>query len=164
MLHDIRFTIVVGTLTMAQLESRSQFLGSMCGLLPLLVKSLKTSIERGQPNTTRTFGLMPFQTRTLPTACCPLQDSKLAGAMTADISVLLQNVHRSTSFLGVRPSTVAAAALLCVRKARGVLPVWPSALSQITGLSGAHNGELGLCMAGMQALLRNSAAGTSTQC
>lgn len=88
-----------------------------------------------------------------------MQESKLAGSVASDVALLLlQGVSRSSSFLGVRPSTVAAAALYCTRKARGLLPLWPSALAELTGQQGVGSGELALCVAGMQLLLRTASA------
>lgn len=55
--------------------------------------------------------------------------------------------------VGLRPSLVAAAALMVVRRACGMVPPWPSVLQTMTEYSPA-NGELAACVMHMEALMQ----------
>jgi hypothetical protein len=50
------------------------------------------------------------------------------------------------------PAVVAAAVLICDRKARGLPPYWPTALSSLTGHTAASTPELAAAVAGAQRL------------
>jgi hypothetical protein len=53
----------------------------------------------------------------------------------------------------MRPSTLAAAALLACRRAAGLTPFWPNALAVLTGLSDGEGSELSDAAARLEPLL-----------
>ena len=55
--------------------------------------------------------------------------------------------------VGMRPSVVAAAVLLVLRRAKGQVPGWPSALAAMTGYSPLLTPELMACVPHVEALL-----------
>lgn len=55
---------------------------------------------------------------------------------------LPSQVVSDTEFLNYRPSILAAAVLYTARQARGMLPLWPTVLTLLTGCNEANTPEL----------------------
>eukprot|EP00798_Chlamydomonas_sp_ICE-L_P031558 gene31557-6745_t len=82
-----------------------------------------------------------------------LQEFKQLDKITAEIQSFLLKVSCSPITAGVRPSAVAAAVLVVLRRQKGQVPYWPVALELMTGYTNIHDGDLAACIAHLQDLL-----------
>ena len=67
----------------------------------------------------------------------------------------LSLVHESISdmaFLNCRPSVIAAATIYAERRARGIIPFWPSMLAKLTGYHDMSTPELSVAIKAAQRL------------
>lgn len=71
--------------------------------------------------------------------------------MTKDLQTLVLKVSASP-VIGLRPSVVAASALMVVRKSKGMVPAWPAVLAHMTGY-GEGDAELAACTMHLESLL-----------
>ncbi|KAG2432945.1 hypothetical protein HXX76_008673 [Chlamydomonas incerta] len=81
-----------------------------------------------------------------------LPDFKAIDRITKDLQTLVLKVACSP-VVGLRPSLVGAAALVVVRRARGMVPAWPSVLQTMTDYA-PNDGELAACVMHMEALMQ----------
>lgn len=81
-----------------------------------------------------------------------LNEFKAVDRISKDLQTLMLKVACSPACIGVRPSVLAAAALTVVRKAKGLVPVWPMVLQVMTGYSDGPAGELGACIMHLETL------------
>ena len=59
---------------------------------------------------------------------------------------LARKAGLSPSFVGFRPSVVAAACLLRARQGLGLAPAWPGTLQSMTGYLPSHDSPLQQCL------------------
>ena len=69
-------------------------------------------------------------------------DGRAVTGLAGGSFALATRALRDPRSLNCRPSAVAAAALVADRRARGVLPAWPSMLSKMTGATDLNSPEL----------------------
>lgn len=81
-----------------------------------------------------------------------LPEFKAVDRITKDLQTLVLKVACSP-VVGLRPSLVGAAALLVVRRARGMVPAWPTVLQTMTDYS-PSDGELAACVMHLEALMQ----------
>ncbi|GIL71827.1 hypothetical protein Vretimale_695 [Volvox reticuliferus] len=81
-----------------------------------------------------------------------LPDFKAVDRVTKDLQTLVLKVACSP-VVGLRPSLVGAAALLVVRRARGMVPAWPTVLQTMTDYA-PTDGELAACVLHIEALMQ----------
>lgn len=66
---------------------------------------------------------------------------------------LLVKVACSSVTIGVRPSMLAAATLIVLRKVKGTVPFWPMALQLMTGYVLQPGSDLHTCVVHVESLL-----------
>lgn len=82
-----------------------------------------------------------------------LQEFKPADRTSKDLPALLVKTACSPISIGVRPSTVAAAVLIVLRKAKGVVPFWPMALQNMSGYN-LQMSDVATCVLHIENLLQ----------
>ena len=68
----------------------------------------------------------------LETSSCCFDSSLFPSLQGKAFSLVRESVSEIT-FLNCRPSVIAAAIIYAERRARGIIPFWPSMLSKLTG-------------------------------
>lgn len=81
------------------------------------------------------------------------QETRQAQLLTDDMHAMLYRVCCSSTMFRVQPSLVAMAIIYCLRSKRGLVPLWPSALVQLTGIYDPTVGDLGLLLEQLMPLL-----------
>jgi hypothetical protein len=81
------------------------------------------------------------------------QEPRQAGLLAEDLAASMYRVACSSGLFRVQPSLVAQALLYCVRKKRGLVPLWPAALVALTGIYDPSVGDLGLVLGQLAPLL-----------
>lgn len=76
-----------------------------------------------------------------------------SSGVTAELLEIVSSAALEKEFLNYRPTITAAAVLYCYRLHKGLLPVWPSSLSNLTGYSNARTAELAAAIWGVKRLL-----------
>jgi hypothetical protein len=91
------------------------------------------------------------------------QEGRQAGLITEDLHAMLYRVACSGSMFRVQPSLVAMAIMYCLRSKRGLVPLWPAALVQLTGIYDPTVGDLGLLLEQVRPVLGPQLAGPPAQ-
>lgn len=86
------------------------------------------------------------------------QEARQAALLTDDLHAMLYRVCCSSTMFRVQPSLVAMAIMYCLRSKRGLVPLWPSALVQLTGIYDPTVGDLGLLLEQVKPLLGDLAS------
>lgn len=81
------------------------------------------------------------------------QEPRQSGMLSEDLQSMVYKVSCSSSLFKVQPSMVAQALVYCLRKKRGLVPLWPAALVQLTGIYDPTVGDLGLVLQQLLPLL-----------
>lgn len=81
------------------------------------------------------------------------QEPRQQGVLSEDLQGMVYKVCCSSNLFRVQPSMVAQALVYCLRKKRGLVPLWPNALVQLTGVYDPTVGDLGLVMQQLVPLL-----------
>jgi hypothetical protein len=81
------------------------------------------------------------------------QEPRQQGVLSEDLQGMVYKVCCSSNLFRVQPSMVAQALVYCLRKKRGLVPLWPAALVQLTGIYDPTVGDLGLVMQQLLPLL-----------
>eukprot|EP00879_Flechtneria_rotunda_P011542 GHRR01012056.1.p1 GENE.GHRR01012056.1~~GHRR01012056.1.p1 ORF type:complete len:1048 (+),score=392.88 GHRR01012056.1:336-3479(+) len=81
------------------------------------------------------------------------QEARQAGLLTEDLQNMMYRVCCSSTLFRVQPSLVAMAVVYCLRRLRGIVPLWPAALLQLTGIYDPTLGDLGLVLEQVAPLL-----------
>lgn len=81
------------------------------------------------------------------------QEPRQQGLLSEDLQGMVYKVCCSSNLFRVQPSMVAQALVYCLRKKRGLVPLWPAALVQLTGVYDPTLGDLGLVMQQLLPLL-----------
>jgi hypothetical protein len=81
------------------------------------------------------------------------QETRQAQLLTEDMHAMLYRVCCSSTMFRVQPSLVAMAIIYCLRSKRGLVPLWPAALVQLTGIYDPTVGDLGLLLEQLMPLL-----------
>lgn len=81
------------------------------------------------------------------------QEPRQQALLSEDLQAMVYKVCCSSSMFRVQPSSVAQALVYCLRKKRGLVPLWPAALVQLTGIYDPTVGDLGLVMQQLVPLL-----------
>lgn len=81
------------------------------------------------------------------------QEARQATLLTEDLQAMLYRVCCSSTMFRVQPSLVAMAVVYCLRSKRGLVPLWPAALVQLTGLYDPTVGDVGLVLEQLRPLL-----------
>lgn len=81
------------------------------------------------------------------------QEPRQQALLSDDLQAMVYKVCCSSSMFRVQPSSVAQALVYCLRKKRGLVPLWPAALVQLTGIYDPTVGDLGLVMQQLVPLL-----------
>jgi hypothetical protein len=87
------------------------------------------------------------------------QEGRQAGLMTEDLHAMLYRVACSGGMFRVQPSLVAMAIMYFLRSKRGLVPLWPAALVQLTGIYDPTVGDLGMLLEQMRPVLGPQLAG-----
>lgn len=88
-------------------------------------------------------------------------DEASAAAMAGRAVALVTDCLTDMAFLNCRPSVIAAAVLYTDRRARGVIPFWPTMLAKLTGYQDMSTPELSVAIKAAQRVC-SRANGTST--
>ncbi|KAF6259499.1 hypothetical protein COO60DRAFT_1700790 [Scenedesmus sp. NREL 46B-D3] len=91
------------------------------------------------------------------------QEGRQAGLITEDLHAMLYRVACSGSMFRVQPSLVAMAIMYCLRSKRGLVPLWPAALVQLTAIYDPTVGDLGLLLEQVRPLVGPQLAGPPAQ-
>ena len=83
---------------------------------------------------------------------CDFKDPESVELMLALPSRLMAEALSDASFLNCRPSIVAAGILYTSRRARGIVPYWPSVLAKMTGYSDMNAPEVAVAVKASQRL------------
>lgn len=86
------------------------------------------------------------------------QEPRQQAVLSEDLQGMVYKVCVSSKLFKVQPSMVALALVYCLRQKRGMVPLWPAALVQLTGIYDPTVGDLGLVMQQLQPLLGQDAA------
>lgn len=81
------------------------------------------------------------------------QEARQAQLLTEDLHSMLYRVCCSSTMFRVQPSLVAMALIYNLRSKRGLVPLWPSALVQLTGIYDPTVGDLGLLLEQLKPLV-----------
>ncbi|KAL4532208.1 hypothetical protein Ndes2526B_g08827 [Nannochloris sp. 'desiccata'] len=81
-------------------------------------------------------------------------DSKAAESLAGRAFRLVDDCLGEMAFLNCRPSVIAAAVLYTDRRARGVIPFWPTMLAKVTGYQDMSTPELSVAIKAAQRMLR----------
>jgi pyruvate/2-oxoglutarate dehydrogenase complex dihydrolipoamide acyltransferase (E2) component len=81
------------------------------------------------------------------------QEPRQQALLGEDLQAMVYKVSCSSSMFRVQPSSIAQALVYCLRKKRGLVPLWPAALVQLTGIYDPTVGDLGLVMQQLVPLL-----------
>jgi hypothetical protein len=87
------------------------------------------------------------------------QEGRQAGLMTEDLHAMLYRIACSGGMFRVQPSLVAMAIMYCLRSKRGLVPLWPAALVQLTGIYDPTVGDMGLLLEQVRPVLGPQLAG-----
>jgi hypothetical protein len=87
------------------------------------------------------------------------QEGRQAGLITEDLHAMLYRVACSGGMFRVQPSLVAMAIMYCLRSKRGLVPLWPAALVQLTGIYDPTVGDLGMLLEQVKPVLGPQLAG-----
>ena len=81
------------------------------------------------------------------------QEPRQSGTLSEDLQAMVYKVCCSSNMFKVQPSMVAQVLVYCLRKKRGLVPLWPAALVQLTGIYDPTVGDLGLVLQQLVPLL-----------
>eukprot|EP00798_Chlamydomonas_sp_ICE-L_P018539 gene18539-25046_t len=85
-----------------------------------------------------------------------LHEFKALNSISDEVSPLLLKAACKPHMLSVRPSALAAAVLIVLRRRQGQVPHWPMSLQLMTGYTNVENGDMSACIALVQSLLDES--------
>lgn len=74
------------------------------------------------------------------------QEPRQGSMLSEDLQGMVYKVCCSSNLFRVQPSMLAQALVYCLRKKRGLVPLWPAALVQLTGIYDPTVGDLGLVL------------------
>ena len=77
---------------------------------------------------------------------------------TGTAFALVRESISDMGFLNCRPSVIAAAAIYAERRARGIIPFWPSMLAKLTGYHDMSTPELSVAIKAAQRLVTRCAS------
>jgi hypothetical protein len=86
------------------------------------------------------------------------QEPRQQALLSEDLQGMVYKVCVGSKLFRVQPSMVALALVYCLRQKRGLVPLWPAALVQLTGIYDPTVGDLGLVMQQLQPLLGQDTA------
>jgi hypothetical protein len=81
------------------------------------------------------------------------QEARQATLLTEELQAMVYRVCCSSTMFRVQPSLVAMAVVYCLRSKRGLVPLWPTALVQLTGIYDPTVGDVGLVHEQLKPLL-----------
>lgn len=82
-------------------------------------------------------------------------DSKQAPIISKDMHALMQKVVCNTVFTCIKPSVLASCIIYAIRKGRGMVPFWPTALQTMTTYKSMGDPEFAGCIAKLEVFLHN---------
>jgi hypothetical protein len=93
-----------------------------------------------------------------------LMDDKAAESLAGRAFSLVDDCLGEMAFLNCRPSVIAAAVLYTDRRARGVIPFWPTMLAKVTGYQDMSTPELSVAIKAAQRMVSkaNGSSGLSS--
>lgn len=80
-------------------------------------------------------------------------DPVTAAALADDLAAAMSRVASSSELWRMQPSLLACGIMYCLRHRHGLVPLWPAALVQLTGIYDPTLGDIGLLLATLAPLL-----------
>lgn len=85
-----------------------------------------------------------------------LQEFKSVDRISKELNTIVFKTACSPNLIGCKPSHIAASILYVLRKMKGMVPFWPTALASMTGFANLQSGELANCVSTVTTLVQNS--------